>query len=36
MNVTGMPLEGLDDSDDEFGILEGMNVGIPKCEGLSC
>ena len=34
MNVTGMPLEALDDSDDEFGVLEGMNVGIPKCEGL--
>ena len=29
MNVTGMPLEGLDDSDDEFQVLEGMNVGIP-------
>ena len=34
MNVTGMPLEGLDDSEDEFGVLEGMNVGIPECEGL--
>ena len=35
MNVTGMPLEGLDNSDDEFQVLEGMNVGIPECEGLS-
>ena len=34
MNVTGMPLEALDDSDDEFGVLEGMNVGIQECEGL--
>ena len=34
MSVTGMPLEALDDSDDEFGVLEGMNVGIPECEGL--
>ena len=34
MSVTGMPLEALDDSEDEFGVLEGMNVGIPKCEGL--
>ena len=34
MNVTGMPLEALDDSDDEFGVLEGMNVGIPECKGL--
>ena len=34
MNVTGMPLEGMEDSDDEFGVLEGMNVGILECEGL--
>ena len=34
MNVTGMPLEALDNFDDEFGVLEGMNVGIPECEGL--
>ena len=29
-----MPLEAFDDSDDEFGVLEEMNVGIPECEGL--
>ena len=34
MSVTGMPLEALDDSEDEFGVLEGMNVGIPECKGL--
>ena len=34
MSVTGMPLEALDNFDDEFGVLEGMNVGIPECEGL--
>ena len=34
MSVTGMPLEAFDDSDDEFGVLEEMNVGIPECEGL--
>ena len=36
MNVTGMPLEALDYSADKFGVLEGMNVGIPECEGLPC
>ena len=30
MSITGMPLEALDDSEDEFGVLEGMNVGIPE------
>ena len=34
MSITNMPLEALDDFDDEFGVLEGMNVGIPECEGL--
>ena len=34
MSVTGMRLEALDDFKDEFGVLEGMNVGIPECEGL--
>ena len=34
MSVTGMPLEAFDDSDDEFGVLEELNVGIPECEGL--
>ena len=34
MSVTGMLLEAFDDSDDEFGVLEEMNVGIPECEGL--
>ena len=35
MSVTGMPLEALDDSDDEFEVLARMNVGIPECDGLS-
>ena len=34
MSVSGMPLEALDNSEDEFGVLEGMHVGIPECEGL--
>ena len=34
MNVTGMPSEAFNDSDDEFRVLEEINVGIPKCEGL--
>ena len=34
MSVTGMLLEALDDSEDEFKVLEGMNVGIPEYEGL--
>ena len=34
MNVDGMPLDVMDNSDDEFGVLEGMNIGIPECEGL--
>ena len=34
MNATGMFPEFMDDSDEEFGVLEGMNVGIPECEGL--
>ena len=34
MSVTSMPLEAFDDSDDEFGVLEEMNVDIPECEGL--
>ena len=31
-----MPLKALDDSEDEFGVLEGMHVGIPECKGLPC
>ena len=31
---TGMLFEAYDDSDDEVGVLEEMNVGIPECEGL--
>ena len=34
MSVTGMPLEALDDSEDEFKVLEEMNVGILECDGL--
>ena len=34
MSDTGMPLEAYDDSDDEVGVLEEMNVGIPECKGL--
>ena len=34
MSDTGMPLEAYDDSDDEVGVLEEMNVGIIECEGL--
>ena len=34
MNVNGMPLEVMDNSDDQFGVLEGMNIGILECEGL--
>ena len=34
MSVTGTPLEAFDDSNNEFGVLEEMNVGIPECEGL--
>ena len=34
MSVIDMPLEALDDSHNEFRVLEGMNVGIPECEGL--
>ena len=30
----GMPPHGMDDSDDEFEVLEGMNIGIPECKGL--
>ncbi len=29
-----IPLDAMDSSDDEFQALEGMNVGIPECEGL--
>ena len=36
MNVNGMPPEVMDNSDDEFRVLEGMNIGIPKCKGLPC
>ena len=28
MSDTGMPLEAYDDSDDEVGVIEEMNVGI--------
>ena len=34
MNVNRMPPEVMDNSDDEFGVLEGMNIDIPVCEGL--
>ena len=34
MSDIGMPLEAYVDSDDEVEVLEEMNVGIPKCEGL--
>ena len=34
MSVSDMPLEAVDDSEDEFEVLEGMHVGIPECEGL--
>ena len=34
MSVSAMPLEAVDDSEDEFEVLEGMHVGIPECEGL--
>jgi hypothetical protein len=34
MNVTGMHPEGMEYSDDEFDVLQGMNVDIPECEGL--
>ena len=34
MNVTGMHPEGMEYSDDEFEVLQGMNVDIPECEGL--
>ena len=34
MSVTGMPLEAFDDSNNEFGVLEEMNVGILECEGI--
>ena len=34
MSDTRMPLEAYDNSDDEVGVLEEMNVGIPECEGL--
>ena len=34
MNVNGIPPEVMDDSDDEFRVLEGMNIDIPECEGL--
>ena len=34
MNGNGMSLEVMDNSDDKFGVLEGMNIGIPECEGL--
>ena len=29
-----MPPEVMDNSDNEFGVLEGMNISIPECEGL--
>ena len=34
MNVNRMPLEVMDNSDEEFRVLEGMNIGILECEGL--
>ena len=34
MSISGMPLEALDDSEDKFGVLEGMHDGILECEGL--
>ena len=34
MNVNGMPLEVMENSDNKFRVLEGMNIGIPECEGL--
>ena len=36
MSDIGMPFEAYNDSDDEVGVLEEMNVGIPECEGLPC
>ena len=36
MNVNGIPPKVMDNSDDEFGVLEGMNIDIPECEGLPC
>ena len=36
MNVNGMLPEVIDNFDDKFGVLEGMNIGIPECEGLPC
>ena len=32
ISVSGMPLEAVDDSEDEFKVLEGMHVGIPECK----
>ena len=34
MSDTDMPLEAYNNFDDEVGVLEEMNVGIPECEGL--
>ena len=34
MSVSCMPLEAVDNSEDEFEVLKGMHVGIPECEGL--
>ena len=34
MSDTGMSFEAYDNSDDEVGVLEEMNVDIPECEGL--
>ena len=34
MNVNGIPPEVMDNSDNEFGVLEGMNIDIPEYEGF--
>ena len=34
MGSNAIPVDAMDSSDDEFQDLEGMNVGIPECEGL--
>ena len=34
MNVNGIPPEVMDNSDDDFGVLEGITIDIPECEGL--
>ena len=34
MNVNGIPPEVMDNSNDELGVLEGMNINILECKGF--